>query len=122
MAHTPEQITKLLSDVPGLTLTLDWAHLVCQDIFHEDILKLLPHAQHIHIRQAARAQLQTPFEQGRIDVKQVVKALRDVGYDRVICVEYMNTPGWHGMMPVNALQESMRMRDELRIARDGVKS
>jgi hypothetical protein len=30
----------------------------------------------------------------------------------------MNTPGWHGMIAVNAVRESARMRDELREARD----
>jgi hypothetical protein len=30
----------------------------------------------------------------------------------------MNTPGWHGMIAVNAVQESAKMRDALRDARD----
>lgn len=120
MAETPEAALKLLKDVPGLSLTLDWAHLVCQDIFHDEIIKLLPHARHIQIRQAARAQLQTPFDQGRINVQRVVADALAAGYDGIICVEYMNTPGWHGMMAVNAVRESARMRDELRAARDAL--
>ncbi len=120
MAQTPEQTIKLLNDVPGLSLTLDWAQMVCQDVFHEDILPLLPHTKHIQIRQAARAQLQTPFDQGRIDIQQFIKDVVAAGYDGVICVEYMNTPGWHGMMTVNAIEESARMRDALRTARDGL--
>jgi sugar phosphate isomerase/epimerase len=119
MAQTPEIALKLVQDVPDLMLTLDWAQMICQDIAHEDILKLLPHTRHIQIRQAARAQLQTPFDRGRIDVKRVVKDVLKAGYEGVICVEYMNTPGWHGMVAVNAIQESTRMRDELRAARDG---
>jgi sugar phosphate isomerase/epimerase len=119
MAQTPEIALKLVKDVPDLMLTLDWAQMICQDISHDDILKLLPHTRHIQIRQAAREQLQTPFERGRIDVKRVVKDVLKAGYDGVICVEYMNTPGWHGMIAVNAIQESARMRDELRAARDG---
>jgi sugar phosphate isomerase/epimerase len=122
MAQTPEQIIKLLNDVPGLGLTLDWAQMVCQDVFHEDIIPLLAHTKHIQIRQAARAQLQTPFDQGRIDIQQFVKDVVAAGYDGVICIEYMNTPGWHGMMTVNAIEESARMRDALRSARDGLKT
>jgi sugar phosphate isomerase/epimerase len=122
MAQTPEQALKLVKDVPGLSLTLDWAHMVCQDIFHEDILRLLPHVKHLQVRQAARAQLQTPFEQGRIDIQRLVADLIAAGYDGIICVEYMNTPGWHGMLPVNAIQETTRMRDALRAARDGLKT
>ncbi|MEZ4671394.1 MAG: TIM barrel protein [Anaerolineae bacterium] len=118
MAQTPEAALKLVKDVPGLQLTLDWAQMVCQDIFHEEIIKLLPHTRHIQIRQAARAQLQTPFERGRIDVVQVVKSIVDSNYDGVVCIEYMNTPGWHGMIEVNAISESAQMRDALRDARN----
>lgn len=118
MAQTPDAALKLLNDVPGLQLTLDWAQMVCQDVFHEDIIKLLPHTRHIQMRQAARAQLQTPFERGRIDVKQVVQAVLQADYKGIMCVEYMNTPGWHGMIEVNAIQESATMRDALREARD----
>jgi sugar phosphate isomerase/epimerase len=120
MAQTPEQAMKFINDVPGLTLTLDWAQMVVQDVFHDDILKLLPHTSHIQIRQAARAQLQTPFDRGRIDVKKVVTDVLAADYKGVIAVEYMNTPGWHGMVAVNAIQESSRMRDELRTARDSL--
>lgn len=118
MAQTPEAALKLVNDVPGLKLTLDWAQMVCQDIFHDDILKLLPHARHIQIRQAARAQLQTPFERGRIDPAKVVKDVLASGYSGLIGVEYMNTPGWHGMIAVNAVQECAKMRDAMREARD----
>ncbi len=118
MAQTPEIAMKLVKDVPGLTLTLDWAQMVCQDIFHEEIIKLLPQTRHIQMRQAARAQLQTPFERGRIDIPQVMKDIQASGYGGVVCVEYMNTPGWHGMIAVNAVQESAKMRDALRDARD----
>jgi sugar phosphate isomerase/epimerase len=120
MAQTPEQALKFINDVPGLMLTLDWAQLVCQDVFHDDIVKLLPHTAHIQIRQAARAQLQTPFDRGRIDIKKVVKDVLAAEYKGIMTVEYMNTPGWHGMVAVNAIQESSRMRDELRVARDAL--
>lgn len=118
MAESPEVALKLIKEVPGLQLTLDWAQLVCQDIFHDDIIKLIPHARHIQLRQAARAQLQTPFERGRIDMPRVVKDVLDAGYQGILCVEYMNTPGWHGMIAVNPLRECTRLRDALREARD----
>jgi sugar phosphate isomerase/epimerase len=118
IAPTPEAALGFVNDVPGLMITLDWAHPVCQNIAHDEIVKLLPHTRHIQIRQAARAQLQTPFDRGRIDLTRVIEALRTANYDGVICVEYMNTPGWHGMIAVNAVRESARMRDELRAVRD----
>jgi sugar phosphate isomerase/epimerase len=120
MAQTPEAALQFVKDVPGLSLTLDWAHMVVQDIFHDDILKLLPHTRHIQIRQAARAQLQLPYDRGRIDVKRVVRDIISADYKGLICVEYMNTPGWHGMETVNNIRESARMRDELRAAREAL--
>lgn len=117
MVQTPEQALRLVGDVPDLTLTLDWSQMVCQDIPHEDILKLLPKTRHIQMRQAAKDQLQTAFDKGRIDLKKVVKDVQKSGYDGVICVEYMNTPGWHGMVAVNPIHESALMRDALRDAR-----
>lgn len=120
MAQTPEMALKLVGDVPRLSLTLDWSHFVCQDTPHDDILKLLPHTQHMHLRQAAPGKLQTGFAEGRVDVKRVVQDVLAAGYGGVICVEYMNTPGWHGMVSVNAIRESARLRDELRQARDAL--
>lgn len=120
IAPTPEAASRFIEDVPGLTLTLDWAHLICQGIEHEDIIRLLPRARHIQMRQAAQGQLQTPFDKGQIDMKRVISDVLAAGYDGNICVEYMNTPGWHGMEAVNAIRESARLRDELRAARDAL--
>lgn len=120
LAQKPETALKLVQDVPGLELTLDWAHMVCQDVFHEEIVKLIPHARHVQIRQAARAQLQTPYERGRIDPVKVIAALNDAGYGGIVSIEYMQTPGWHGMIEVNPIRECARMRDALRDARDGL--
>lgn len=119
MAQKPDVALQLLRDVEGLELTLDWAHMVCQDVFPDDIVKLLPHTRHVQLRQAARAQLQLPFERGRIDVPRVIQALKDADYDGVISVEYLRTHGWHGTEEVAVVQEVMTMRDAIRAARDG---
>jgi len=120
MAQTPQNTLKIIKQVDDLQLTLDWAQMVCQDVFHDEITKLLPHTRHVHIRQAARAQLQTPFDRGRIDVRKVVRSLKDADYEGVVCVEYMQTVGWHGMLEVDPVRESITLRDTLRNARDEV--
>jgi sugar phosphate isomerase/epimerase len=119
LASTPEMALKLLNAVPNLKLTLDWAELTCQGIAHEAILPLLPHTRHIQIRQAARGQLQTTFERGRIDLPRVVRDVIEAGYDGVICTEVLTMPGRHGAQKINPLTESARLRDALREARDG---
>jgi sugar phosphate isomerase/epimerase len=118
MAQTPEATLKIVEAVPGLEITLDWAHMICQGIRQDDLLPLLPHTRHVQVRQAAKDKLQTPFDQGQVDARLVMEALRLSNYSGVVCIEYMNTPGWHGMVAVNAIQESAKMRDELRKARD----
>lgn len=120
VAAQPEDALRLVADVPGLSLTLDWAHLVCQGVPMDDIAVLLPDTRHVQIRQAARDRLQTPYADGQIDMAQVMTLLHTARYEGVVCVEYMKMPGWHGMMDVNAIQESARLRDVLRSARDNV--
>ncbi len=114
MAQKPEVALKLLKEVSGLRLTLDWAHLVCQDIKHEDIAALIPYARHVQVRQAARAQLQVPFARGRIDLKQLMAALRSAHYQGIICIEYLQTVGWHGTVAVDSIVECATLRDALR--------
>ncbi len=118
MAQSPGMALRMVKDVPGLKLTVDWAQMVCQNIRHDQIVELLPHARHVQIRQAARAQLQLPFDRGRIDAAQVVGALREANYDGLVGVEYMQTVGWHGSVAVNNILECARMRDELSAVRD----
>jgi sugar phosphate isomerase/epimerase len=118
MAPTPEAALRLVNDVPGLMLTLDWAQMVYQDIRHDEIVALLPHARHIQMRQAARAQLQTPLARGRIKIDRVMQALEQAGYAGAICIEYMKTAGWHGIIEVNTIRETAALRDSLRNARD----
>lgn len=118
MAPTPEAALKLIKDVPGLEITLDWAHMICQGARDKDVLALLPHVRHVQVRQAARRKLQTTFSKGSLNVDEVLAALASVEYAGVICVEYMKTVGWHGMAAVDSISESARLRDALRDARD----
>jgi len=119
MAQKPGEALKLVKEVAGLKLTVDWAHLVCADARHDEIEALLPHARHIQMRQAARAQLQLPFDRGRIEPVKVVEALRAAKYAGVVGIEYLHqAKKWHGAEEVNAIREVTRVRDELRKARD----
>ncbi len=117
MATTPDTALKLVGAVPGLEITLDWAHMICQGFAAGDILTLMPHTRHVQVRQAARNKLQTSTDKGKLDPAQIMRDLEMAGYKGVVCVEYMNTPGWHGMETVNTLVESAHLRDQLRAAR-----
>jgi sugar phosphate isomerase/epimerase len=121
MAESPAAALKLVKAVPELEITLDWAQMVCQNISRDKILDLLPHTRHIHLRQATHERLQTPFEQGTIDLARVVSDLQAANYQGTVCVEYMPPHERHGLMTVDPIQESARLRDVLRAARDGKK-
>lgn len=118
-AHTPEQILLLLEAVPGLSLTLDVAHLITQQVAWDDIQSLFEHTAHLQVRQAAPKKLQTPFEAGTLDINQLAADLRQSGYHGALTVEYMITFGWHGMMEVSISQEVVKMRDAIRRAWHG---
>ncbi len=117
MAQTPERALKLIEAVPGLEITLDWAQLTYQNSPQASILSLLPHTRHIQMRQASRGHLQMPFDKGKIDLPRVMDDLKAQGYEGVIGVEIVNTAGRYGITAVNAVRESVRLRDTLRTLR-----
>jgi sugar phosphate isomerase/epimerase len=118
MAEDLAVARRLLDDIPGLSLTVDWAHLVCADVKEPQIASLLPHARHVQIRQAAKGKLQTSYARGKIDAAAVIDLLRSAGYDRTLCIEVLQLTGWHGAAEVNSILEVVAMRDALREARD----
>ncbi len=122
VAERPEHALLLLEAVPGLSITLDYAHFVTQGIIRREIEPLLDHIAHVQIRQARRGVLQTTFEDGTINIGQLVEDLDAAGYRGTLTVEYMTTFGWHGMQKVRINREIVRTRDILRSARARLKS
>ncbi len=118
--QTPDEALALVEAVPGLSLTLDWAHFFYRGVRIREMTPLLPQTRHVHIRQASRDKLQTPAEgkDAAIDLPAVLRALQNAQYHGVICVEYLPTPqAAHGMLPVNVIRETVKLRDALRAAR-----
>jgi sugar phosphate isomerase/epimerase len=117
VAQKPEQVLLLVAAVPGLSVTLDYAHFVCQGIVWREVEPLLEHVAHVHIRQAKRGALQTTHDDGKINLPQFAHDLHAAGYRGALTVEYMTTFGWHGMKQLSISQETARTRDTLRAAR-----
>ncbi len=113
----PNQAKLLLSAVPGLSLTLDVAHLFVQGLHWGAVSDLLEYAAHIHVRQAAKGSLQTPFETGTVNLAQIVEDLTAADYHGAISVEYMTTIGWHGTQEVDIPREIVQTRDIVKAAR-----
>ena len=117
VAPKPAQALLLLEAVPGLSITLDYAHFVCQGIARREIEPLLEHVAHVQIRQAKRNVLQTAHNDGAVNLQQLLEDLHNAGYRGVLTVEYMTTFGWHGMKKISISTETVRTRDALRAAR-----
>lgn len=113
LVESPRLTLDLLREVPGLRLALDYSHFICLGFRQEEIDVLLPHAGHVHLRQARPGLLQTKFDQGTINFPVLLGELRASGYRGYLCLEnshqaYMDT--WYD----DVLTETVRMRDLVR--------
>jgi sugar phosphate isomerase/epimerase len=111
--ESPTITLQLIERVPGLKLTLDYAHFVCLGYRQDEIDVLAPHAAHVHVRQGRPGALQTKLAQGTINMQAMLGALRDAGYGGWLAVEwvhqdYMNT------LHDDVLSETIACRDLLR--------
>lgn len=122
VAPTPDTARALVEQVEGLGITLDWSHLVTQGIKPDDTAPLLGYVRHVQVRQAAPMRLQTPFDQGVLNLKKVMTLLLSAGYDDVLTIEHMQTVGWHGTANVNPVTEAIQLRDVLRDLREMLKT
>ena len=99
VAHQPDNALRLLDAVPGLGLTLDYAHQVQLELGHDEIEPLHPHARHFQAKQSAPGEFQAKPDEGVIDFGRVVRKMKDDGFDGFISVEFVSSPevlekGW----------------------------
>ncbi|MAU13549.1 MAG: hypothetical protein CL607_27275 [Anaerolineaceae bacterium] len=120
MAITSEQTLKLLADVEGLQLTLDWGHVLYIGEKNQVIQQLLAHTRHIQVRQAAKNKIQMPFDKGKLDIEELYSLLIEADYKGALSVEYMLS-GWQKSHKVSMIAEIVQMRDALRDARASLK-
>ncbi len=95
LAQAPSVVLDLLDRVPGLRLTLDYAHFVCCGYRQEEVDMLAAHAAHVHLRQARPGSLQAKAREGTIDIEAMLGTLRDAGYDGVLS-DRIRPSGLHG--------------------------
>jgi len=107
---TPQAALDLLSLVPGLGLTLDHAHFVAMGHPQAEIDRLIPHARHVHLRQARPGALQAKWGEGIIDFGLLFECLRGAGYDGYLAVEYVHQ-SYMSTLFDDVLTETIAMRD-----------
>lgn len=117
LIDTPERTRELLDLVPGLHITLDYAHYVYAGVPQDEIDPLLPAARHLQCRPARPGALQVRVAEDAIGWASVVATLRSAGYEGYFALEYV-WQEWLDCDRVDTVAESALLRDVLVAAWD----
>jgi len=110
IAQTPEETLRLLQNVPGLTLTLDYTHFTKVGIPDAEIEPLIKYASHFHARGAAKNRLQTGLKENIIDYARVIDFMKETNYTGTIGIEYTWNE-WEGCNKTDNISETILLRD-----------
>src|ERR1051325_29380 len=113
IAPEPKTALRLVHDVPGLTLTLDYTHFTRVGLPDSASESLLAHASHFHARGACKGRLQSAFPHNTIDYARVLRMMRKLNYRGYVGVEHVWID-WEHCNEVDNLSETIQMRDFLR--------
>jgi sugar phosphate isomerase/epimerase len=113
LAPTPADALRLVRDVPGLTLTLDYTHFTREGRPDSEIEPLVKHASHFHVRGARPGRLQCSFKDNQIDYGRIVDVMVQSPYSGYIGIEYVWID-WEHCNEVDNLSETILFRDFLR--------
>ncbi|PPE81987.1 sugar phosphate isomerase/epimerase [Kaistia algarum] len=111
--ESPALVLELIDKVPGLKLTLDYAHFTCLGWRQDEIDVLAPHAAHVHLRQSKIGELQTKLDKGTINIAAELGTLREAGYSGRLSIEYTFQDYMNSLYD-DILTETIRMRDLVR--------
>jgi len=131
ITESPGTVLELLERVPGLKLTLDYAHFICMGWRQEEIDPLAAHAAHVHLRQARPGALQTKSGEvatggsgnspglkqggeGVINMEAHFGTLRDAGYAGALALEFVHMD-YMDILYDDVLTETISMRDRFRV-------
>jgi sugar phosphate isomerase/epimerase len=112
VADSIEKVEAILDAVPGLRLTVDTGHVAT---WGEDPVRLLRHAAHVQLRQAApgKPQLHPDDGDGVVDFAAVFAELERLGYAGLMSVEYFDLPDMR--MPLDdPVGHAVALRDHVR--------
>lgn len=108
--QTPEETLRLIQNVPGLTLTLDYTHFTKVGIPDTEIEPLIKYAGHFHARGAAKNRLQTVLKENIIDYARVISVMKETDYQGTIGIEYTWNE-WEGCNKTDNISETILLRD-----------
>ena len=106
IADTPDRALQLASLVPGLGLTLDYAHFTRAGFPDHLIEPLTARATHFHARCARKGRLQSSFKENTIDFTRALRSLSKHRFDGWIAIEYVWID-WEHCNEVDVLSETV---------------
>lgn len=112
IVETPARTLDLLRQAPAVRLALDHSHFVFQGIPQAEADALIPHAAHVHLRQAAPGVMQARTSEGAIDFPALRDQLDAHGYDGYLALEYQ-WEEWLDCTRVDCIAETAALRDLL---------
>jgi sugar phosphate isomerase/epimerase len=118
ITDTPEKALKLVQNVDGLTVTLDYTHFTKIGIPDGEIEVLVPFASHFHARGAREGALQTVISENTIDYGQIIRIMQKSNYGGFIGIEYI-WMDWEGCNRNDNISESILLRDLMKKAENG---
>lgn len=93
LSEDPDTVRVLCDNVPGLGLTLDPSHYLCNPNGPRNYDRLMKYVYHVHLRDSTPRELQVRIGQGEIEYGRLVNMLRQVRYDRALSVHLDELPG-----------------------------
>ncbi len=112
LIDTPERAMGLVKCVPGLGVTLDYAHFTRAGISDARIEPLTRFATHLHARGARRGRLQSSLKRNTINFSRALAALNQARFKGWIAIEYVCIE-WEHCNEVDVLSETVLLRDQL---------
>ena len=108
----PENAIRLCQEVPGLALTLDYAHQTQLSLTADHIEPMHDYARHFQAKQSAPDAFQAKPDEGWIDFERMISKMHADNYDGIISVEFVSAPdvieaGW------DIRKESARLKEIL---------
>ena len=120
LTDTPERALALVERVPGLGVTLDYAHFTRAGIPDARIEPLAKFATHLHARTARRGRLQAPLKENTIDFALVVQALARNKFTGWLALEFVWID-WEHCNEVDILSETVQLKNLLSAAAATIK-
>jgi sugar phosphate isomerase/epimerase len=115
ISDTPERAWQLAAAVPGLGLTLDYAHFTRAGFPDSRIEPLAARATHFHARCARKGRLQSSFKENAIDFTRALKALHTHRFKGWIALEYVWID-WEHCNEADVLSETIQLGAHLTAA------